>query len=460
MTGGEREDRSQGPFAAPWRATSLGVGLLVTLFAFETVAVATAMPSAVRELDGLAYYGWPFSAFLLTSLVGLVVAGGWGDRVGPRGPLLTGIAVFAAGLVVAGTAPWMWTFVLGRGMQGLGVGMASVAAYLIIGAGYPPWLRPRAMSIVSAAYVLPALVGPVISGALATYLTWRLVFLGLVPLLATGAVLLLPVLRRIPRPTEPPARPRRRVPYAILTGAAVLALQYAGARVVTGVDAVGVLAGLGGIAGVLVGLRVLLPAGTLRLRAGVPAVIGLRGLVSGAFFSVESVLPLTLTTLHGMSPITAGLPLLVGAVGWAGGAQVQGRVRAVPRHVLVRCGFVALAVCVGGLVLICLPGMPGWPAYPLWIFGGLGMGLVMPTTGVLMLDLSPEQGRGANSSALQISDVTGSSLCIGLAGAVVGAAEHGLLGLAPAVGSVTALMAVIAVAGAFLAGRVRRSRLA
>ena len=57
------------------RRTTVGLLTLVTLVAFEAMAVGTAMPSAVAELDGVAWYAWPFSAFLVTSVVGMVVGG-------------------------------------------------------------------------------------------------------------------------------------------------------------------------------------------------------------------------------------------------------------------------------------------------------------------------------------------------------------------------------------------------
>src|SRR5207244_1305588 len=57
------------------RATTIGLVSIVTLIAFEAMAVATALPTAVRDLDGLAYYGWSFTAFLIANIVGMVAAG-------------------------------------------------------------------------------------------------------------------------------------------------------------------------------------------------------------------------------------------------------------------------------------------------------------------------------------------------------------------------------------------------
>ena len=66
------------------RLTTSGLVLLVTFIAFEAMAVGTAMPTAVAQLHGLAWYAWPFSAFLVAQVVGMVVGGDLGDRRGAR----------------------------------------------------------------------------------------------------------------------------------------------------------------------------------------------------------------------------------------------------------------------------------------------------------------------------------------------------------------------------------------
>ena len=92
-------------------------------------------------------------------------------------------------------------------------------------------------------------------------------------------------------------------------------------------------------------------------------------------------------------------------------------------------------------------------AYPGWAVAGLGMGLGMPSVGVLLLEQSPEHRRGADSAALQIADVTGSALCIGLAGVLVAAAAAGALPLTVAVPVAYGAAALLTLAGAALAGR-------
>ncbi|MCF5951439.1 MFS transporter, partial [Xanthomonas perforans] len=181
--------------AAPYRAATLGMVALVSLNAFESLAVAAAMPTVARELNGLPLYALAFGGALATSVIGMTAAGRWSDRAGPGGALAAGLLCFVVGLLVAGLAPSMPMLIAGRLLQGLGAGAYSVALYVIVGRLYPEVLRPRVFAAFSAGWVVPSLIGPGISGLIVQHLGWRWVFLS-VPLLAIPAGLLLwPALR-------------------------------------------------------------------------------------------------------------------------------------------------------------------------------------------------------------------------------------------------------------------------
>jgi MFS family permease len=120
------------------RALTIGLCATVVAIAFETIAVATAMPVAARELDALPYYAWAFSLFLIGMLFATVVCGRVSDRIGPAKPLLAGLVVFLAGLVVAGTAQHMVQLVAGRLVQGLGGGAMNVAMYVCVAVAFSP----------------------------------------------------------------------------------------------------------------------------------------------------------------------------------------------------------------------------------------------------------------------------------------------------------------------------------
>ena len=64
------------------RRLMVGIVATILLIAFEAMAVATAMPRAVGELHGLAFYAWAFTGYVVASLFAMVVAGEWWGIVG------------------------------------------------------------------------------------------------------------------------------------------------------------------------------------------------------------------------------------------------------------------------------------------------------------------------------------------------------------------------------------------
>ncbi|HEY9376615.1 MAG TPA: MFS transporter, partial [Jiangellaceae bacterium] len=211
------------------RRLTLGIVATIVFIAFEAMAVATAMPKAVPDLGGMRTYAFAFSAYFATSLFGLVLAGEICDRQGPRLPLVSGTASFTAGLLLAGTAQSMAPFVVGRSVQGLGGGIVIVAIYVLVGRAYEDVLRPRMFAALSAAWVVPSIVGPLVAGFLADRLSWRLVFLGIAPLAVVPVVIALPSVIQYDGP--PPAGPtvrhgRKRLALAAAMGMGLL--QFAG----------------------------------------------------------------------------------------------------------------------------------------------------------------------------------------------------------------------------------------
>src|SRR3984885_9113010 len=273
-----------GLWAPARRTLTTGLVLTITFIASEALAVVTVMPVEARDLGGLDLYGWVFSAFMLGSVVGIVVAGRQADRRGPALPYVGGLLLFATGLLVAGLAPAMPVLVAGRALQGLGAGAVPAVAYVAIGRSLPDRLRPRMMAVLSPAWVAPGLAGPAASVAVAHLFGWRWVFLGLVPVVAITGSLAIPALFRL---GTPPRRAAGASEHRIIDGigtAAGAGLFLAGLTELSGAGITGPLLGAALIvAGAVLGitpLRRLLPAGTMRARRGLPATILARAVLT------------------------------------------------------------------------------------------------------------------------------------------------------------------------------------
>jgi MFS family permease len=155
---------------------TVGLVLLVTLIAFEALAVNTVMPEVKRELGGIALYGWVFSGFTLSTIVSISISGREADRRGLAPVLATGVMLFSLGLIGGGAAPSMGVLVGARVVQGLGAGAISAIANVAIGRAYPQWLRPRLLAVLSTSWVVPGLAGPGLAALIATLVGWRMVF--------------------------------------------------------------------------------------------------------------------------------------------------------------------------------------------------------------------------------------------------------------------------------------------
>lgn len=437
-----------------YRGLLAGLLTLVFFVAFEAIAVATAMPVIATSLHGLSFYAWGFSAFVVGQMVGTVAGGGWTDRFGPSMPLVAGSAMFGVGLLVAGLAPTMGIFVLGRLLQGLGSGPTMVSLWGVMGRGIPPHLRPRVIALQSTAWLMPALIGPFIAGTVAQHLSWRWLFLGLLVLLPLPLLAILPRLRHLSlEPTEP-AGSSRQLWWAVSVALGVGCVQFAGQTLRWW----SVPLALVGVVLVVPGARVLFPAGTFRVRRGLPALVVQRGLLCGCFFGAESFVPLILVDVRGLSPSIAGLTLTAGAIGWTAGSWFQGRSTLVrPREQLVRFGAVSITVGVLAVFTVVWSGVPVWIASLAWIAGGLGMGLSMASMGVLLLAAvaSDEQGRAAASA--QISDTLSTAMTVGFAG-ILFAYLHTRHGPIATFVPIAVAVGCLGLIGVWVAGRLPHER--
>lgn len=438
---------------------------LVSLGAFESLAVATAMPTIAAALDGLHLYAPAFAVTLSTSVVGMVLAGYFTDRARPLYTLLGGGGVFVGGLLVAGAAGSMWALLAGRALQGLGAGAYVIALYVMVGEVFSPARRPRVLAMFSAAWVLPSLIGPVIAGVVVEALGWRWVFHGVALLAVPSALLILWATRHgedraqaeaqstvgtqstgethgpvaTPGTVEPqdpmtsrtgpssalpagtprsPRSPRSlmltRLALAAGAGAGVAVMSVASSTTGPG-RTVGLA--VGAVVVAVLGLR-LLPAGTLTARPGLPALVGVRGLMAAAFFGAEVYLPLILQHERGLSPARAGTILTIGAVTWALGSAARSR-SAWSSTTFLRLGSALVATGVGVVAFLTWAPAPTAVAWVGWALAGLGVGMVYPTLSLLVFEIARPGEQGAGMSALQTSDALSTAFALALAGALI-----------------------------------------
>ncbi|WP_144881202.1 MFS transporter [Microbacterium paraoxydans] len=398
---------------------TLGAVALIFLAAIEALAVTTVMPIVSDALNGQSLYAVAFAGTLATSVIGMVAAGSWSDARGPRGALYAAVTLFILGLLISGFATTMPQFLIGRLVQGLGAGGQTVALYVVVARLYPPHLHGRVFAAFAAAWVVPSMIGPFLAGAVAEYLDWRWAFLGVAVLTAIAFSMIAIRLRGVDLGRGEPQDRR-----ALLTRL-LLAVVVAVLAVVIGLSAeldpaIGWPVALGAVLAIGVVVLPLLPRRTLRAGAGLPSVVLMRGVAAGAFFAAEAYIPYLLMRKFDFSATWAGVALMLAAFAWAGASAAQGRYgERLGNHRITALSLGALLVAM--LCVLAAAAFDASPAFVIvgWAFAGGGMGLLYPRLTVLTLAYSDETNQGFNSSALSISDATGSAVAIALAGLAV-----------------------------------------
>lgn len=439
-----------GLWAPHRRALTLGLVLTVTFIASEALAVVTVMPVVARDLKGLELYGWVFASFQLASLIGIVVAGRDADRHGPARPYLAGLVLFSVGLLVAGLAPSMWVLVGGRCLQGLGAGAIPAVAYVAIGRSLREAQRARMMAVLSTAWVVPGIVGPGVAAAVAHLFGWRWVFLGLIPLVLVAGPMAVPALLRLGRPVA--AHPdEHRVADAVRTAAgaafALAALSSRNLLIGLGLAAVAALVGLAP-------LRRLLPRHA-RGAPGLPATILSRGLLTFAFFGADAYVTLTITTVRHHGTLMAGAVVTASTLAWTAGSWLQARLNQEWEGArLVRTGLLLILAGTAGMAWQLRPGIPVWEAFVAWSVAGFGMGLSYAPISLMMMRAAPSGREGWASASLNLADVLGIALGVGVGGTAVAAVSRGTQPIAGGVVIAFAAAALAAVLALVIARRL------
>jgi len=290
----------------------------------------------------------------------------------------------------------------------------TVVLYVVVGLCFPAALQPAVFASFAAAWVLPSLFGPALAAFVADAAGWRWVFLGTVALVGVAALLITPALRRLGGRGEGEPAPRFRLAWAVL--ALELLGSSGGWSVVLAAVALGVVA---------LALHHLLPAGTLTARRGLPAVIGTRGLMSGAFFCAEAFIVFVLQDHWGLSPGRAGIALTLVGLAWATASQTQSRLGDRVSHVTaMRVGTAVVLTGVAALALAVATDVHPALAAASYVLAGAGMGFGYPRTSVAMLAASTDRDRGFNSSALSVADSLGAALALSLSGVVYGSVDR------------------------------------
>ncbi|WP_214404013.1 MFS transporter [Pseudonocardia lacus] len=172
-----------------------GIVLAQILDGYELVTPSYALPGIGKDFALTAgALGLVGTIQNLGLLLGALIAGNLGDRVGRRTPLALAVTLYSIGALISGLAPNSEILILGRIIGGIGIGMQYPAIFTLIAEFVPVRYRSKAMPTMLFATGIGTVVGGLGGVFLIAPLGWRVGFLvGVLPI-----VLLLWVWRSCP----------------------------------------------------------------------------------------------------------------------------------------------------------------------------------------------------------------------------------------------------------------------
>ena len=200
----------------------IGAAVLGSGIAFlDGTVVNTALPAIADDLNAdLAGIQWVLSSYLLTLGSLVVVGGSLGDRWGRKRVFMLGLAGFAITSLLCGVAPSIGLLIVARAVQGVSAALLVPGSLAIVSASFHPDDRGRAIGAWSGLAGVSTAIGPFLGGWLIDAVSWRLIFLINLPIVA---VALWVSARHVPESRDETAEGG-----ADIVGGALLALGLAG----------------------------------------------------------------------------------------------------------------------------------------------------------------------------------------------------------------------------------------
>jgi EmrB/QacA subfamily drug resistance transporter len=400
----------------------------------DVTIVNVALPSLVRELGAsTSSLQWVIDAYTLVFASLILAAGNLGDRVGRKGVLLAGLAIFGAGSLAGAFAHSAGALIAARAVMGVGAAAIFPATLSLIANVFTERAeRAKAIGLWGATTGVGIAAGPIVGGWLLEQYYWGSVFLFMAPIAAVIAGL---VAFTVPTSKDPNAASTDWA--GLLLSAAGMAILLFGIIEAPdwGWGSAPTLATIAGGIGVL-GVFIQVEARTARPMLDValfrnPRFTAASGSITIGFFTLSGftfLITQYFQFVHGYSAFAAGVRLLPVAIAVAV-ASILGTKLAVK---IGNKAVVAVGLAAFGVALFWIAQLNPTTAYPVivgqMLLGGGGLGLVTAPATEAILGAVPKEKAGVGSAVNDATRLFGAALGVAIIGSIAASLYSSRLG--------------------------------
>ena len=163
--------------------TLIVVCAAIFMLLLDITIVNVAVPPIARDLHaGFTDLQWVIDAYALTLATFVLNAGSLADLIGRKRVFVSGVVLFTAASALCGAATSPLFLILARAGQGIGGAIMFAVSLALLSQEFQGRERGTAFGAWGATTGVAVAIGPLLGGALTTYISWRWIFFVNIPI--------------------------------------------------------------------------------------------------------------------------------------------------------------------------------------------------------------------------------------------------------------------------------------
>ncbi len=163
-----------------WKTLAI-LSSIATLVMYTETMLVPSLPNIISEFN-LSYSlsPWILTTYLVVGAVMTPITSSLAEIYGKKKILLAVMGVYALGVTVGGLTTDLYSFIIARGMQGVGMSMFPIA-FSVIREQFPKSRLAIGQGVITSMFASGSILGLLIGATIAEYSGWRTTFLSILP---------------------------------------------------------------------------------------------------------------------------------------------------------------------------------------------------------------------------------------------------------------------------------------